>query len=198
MLAPVLAMARPPLVTVASWVTSACPPASAEPAAVWDTSVVDARPVAVALPVATRAAPSDELVAVTVLAVVPLAPVRSSQPDPPNSDCRLAQNAPAIDCCCTSTRLTLWLPTASFMPLLARAIPRFSTSARWRIDTNPPSPASAMASWSMAVDDALPVAAAAPVVTPARPVAEFVAVAWLLADAAVPPRAAAGRLVRPG
>ena len=98
-MAPLLAMASPPLVTVASWVTSAWPPADADPVAVWDTSVDEASPVAVALPVVTRAAPSDVLAAVIELAVVPLDPVRSSQPVPPNSDCRLAQNAPAIDCC---------------------------------------------------------------------------------------------------
>jgi hypothetical protein len=61
------------------------------------------------------------------------------------------------------------LPVAELSPVLAEAVPKLSTVAAWLPRMTPPPMSVALAVCSMTVTESLPMAVAAPVLTPALP-----------------------------
>jgi hypothetical protein len=170
---PVLAEAVPSFVTATDWLAMTMPP-RLPPAvrfATWLTPVLDELPVELASPVVMPAVPFDVLLAVPVLLAT----------EPPVAPWRVLAVLPES------------FPVAELPPVFDVAVPVLLTVADWLTMRIPPSPPGTLALpfavWLMPVLDELPVDVALPVVTPAVPFDEFVAVPVLLATVPPPPAA---------
>jgi hypothetical protein len=118
--------------------------------------VLEALPVAVALPVAMLAEPVDELLAVPVLLLTPAPP-----PPPPAA-------------CVPVAEFVEPFPVARLPPELATAVPPFETDALWFTIWMLPLWPFTVVFWAAPGDDLFPVADALPDVVPALPPDELV------------------------